>query len=150
MAPFKLPPRRSTQGNPSGARSPEEASAALATATALKEKRRLHRYENVPPLADKRPHLVADALPATSGQLKGSQDLFGLVPFAALTSPSAGAKKLDVVRHTRVVGGLARAGHDYDDDLCDPVMDSVAGDDAGVSNLSFEDIGPEETAWGVN
>lgn len=35
-----------------------------------------------------------------------------------------------------------------DDDLCDPVIDSCV-DDVGVSNLSFEDIGPEETPWNM-
>jgi hypothetical protein len=38
---------------------------------------------------------------------------------------------------------------DYHDDLCDPVID-VVGEEAGVSNLSFEDIGPEESSWSVN
>ncbi len=48
-----------------------------------------------------------------------------------------------------VAGGISRSGLDYHDDICDPVID-IAGDDAGVNNLSFEDIGPEETNWNVN
>lgn len=43
-----------------------------------------------------------------------------------------------------------RAGLDYPDDLCDPSISVITGDDAGVSNLSFEDIGPEETSWNAN
>lgn len=42
-----------------------------------------------------------------------------------------------------------RAVQDCDDDLCDPVIDSCV-DDVGVSNLSFEDIGPEEAPWNIS
>lgn len=41
-----------------------------------------------------------------------------------------------------------RGLQDCDDDLCDPVIDSCV-DDVGVSNLSFEDIGPEEAHWNI-
>jgi hypothetical protein len=81
-----------------------------------------------------------------------SQDLFGLIPFTTLTSPSTSGRKIgaEVIRHTHVTaGGIARPGLDYHDDLCDPVID-VVGEEAGVSNLSFEDIGPEESIWSVN
>lgn len=142
-APFKLPPKKSSNINDIPAH----------TATALKEKRRLHRYENVPPLADKRPHLVGEHQdhPLSPLHLK-SQDLFGLVPFTTLAPPSVSGRKLgnEVIRPSHVVaGGISRSGLDYHDDLCDPVID-IAGDDAGVNNLSFEDIGPEETNWNVN
>lgn len=122
--------------------------------TVLKEKRRLHRYENIPPLVEKRPHLVVDQehplpviLPVKS------QDLFGLVPFTNLTPPSSTSRKhgTEVPRHAHVTsGGITRPGLDYHDDLCEPVIEIVGGDDAGVSNLSFEDIGPEESNWTVN
>ena len=113
----------------------------------------MHRYENVPPLADKRPHLITDQDHPL--HLK-SQDLFGLVPFTALTPPSniSGRKlgaEVSAIRHNPLpAGGISRSGLDYHgDDLCDPVID-IAGDEAGVNNLSFEDIGPEETNWNVN
>lgn len=138
-APFKLPPKKNSD-------------IPVHSATALKEKRRLHRYENVPPLVEKRPH-VAVGLdhPVPHLPLK-SQDLFGLVPFTTLTSPSISGKKsgTEVIRHTHgTVGEIVRPCLDYHDDLCEPVID-VAGDDAGVSNLSFEGIGPEESNWNVN
>ncbi|EFX70419.1 hypothetical protein DAPPUDRAFT_328332 [Daphnia pulex] len=141
-APFKLPPKKNSNSG----------EICLHTATALKEKRRLHRYENVPPLTDKRPHIVTDQEnPLPLLPLK-SQDLFGLIPFTTITSPSISGRKLgaEVIRHTHVTaGGIARPGLDYHDDLCDPVID-VVGEEAGVSNLSFEDIGPEESSWNVN
>lgn len=140
-APFKLPPKK---GNGNGDLSTH-------TTAALKEKRHLHRYENVPPLADKRPHIMADQdkLPPRPPK---SQDLFGLVPFTVLTSPPSTVRKFgtEVIRPSHVASGaIVRAGMDYRDDSCDSVTD-IVGDEAGVSNLSFEDIGPEEASWNVN
>lgn len=103
-------------------------------------------------MADKRPHL---ALQQDQPLAVKSQDIFGLVPFAAITTrpSSSGGRKLgpEVVRLSHVpVGGLQRVGHDFHDDLCEPVIDPVAGDDAGVSNLSFEDIGSDDANWNIN
>lgn len=141
-APFKLPPKKN--GNNSDI--------TVHSVTALKEKRRLHRYENVPPLVDKRPHVAADLdHPVPILPLK-SQDLFGLVPFTTLTPPSISGRKsgAEVIRHSHLAAGeIVRPCLDYHDDLCEPVID-VVGDDAGVSNLSFEDIGHEESSWNVN
>lgn len=135
-APFKLPPKKNSFSGDVSAHA----------ITALKEKRRLHRYENVPPMADKRPHLV---LPQDQTLPVKSQDIFGLVPFAAITRPSSSGRKLgpEAIRHVQG-GGLQRVGLDFHDDLCEPVI--ATGDDAGVSNLSFEDIGSDETNWNIN
>ena len=58
---------------------------------AMREKRRVHRYENVPPLQLSenvvQRDLILDRNATTSPQVVAakSQDLFGLVPFTALT-----------------------------------------------------------------
>lgn len=95
MAPFALPPRKSSA-------CPTQTDEATA-------KRRVHRYENVP-------------VEAGRAEAPKQQDLFGLVPFSAL-----------------------KPGQTQEVD----VPGEQIGQEAGVNNLSFEDIGPEETEWNV-
>lgn len=77
LAPFKLPPRKASGQH----FVVTDQLAATALVSAMKEKRRIHRYENVPPLTEKRDvNNIETALPPPVK----SQDLFGLVPFTNL------------------------------------------------------------------
>lgn len=117
-APFQLPPRKHST-------CPVQSDQATA-------KRRLHRYENVPPLEIVKNEAVqrSEANPDVD-----SQDLFGLVPFGSLTPATGRKASADKAR---------RARHEDDEPVVEPKVD-----DAGVNNLSFEDIGAEETEWKV-
>ena len=180
LAPFKLPPRKS-QHQQQAMQGDQ-----VVTMLAMREKRRVHRYENVPPLqlesvVQRDLILERSATTTPPAVVAKSQDLFGLVPFTALTprwSPeaeSSGTYLMRIiiffffgqccsianwffsgqprnVKHSAEVVRLPairnRGLQDCDDDLCDPVIDSSV-DDVGVSNLSFEDIGPEEAQWNM-
>lgn len=89
LAPFKLPPRKSQQQH--------QAMQGDQLVLAMREKRRVHRYENVPPLqletvVQRDLILERSATTTPPAVVAKSQDLFGLIPFTALTprwSPEA-------------------------------------------------------------
>ena len=91
LAPFKLPPRKS-QHQQQAMQGDQ-----VVTMLAMREKRRVHRYENVPPLqlesvVQRDLILERSATTTPPAVVAKSQDLFGLVPFTALTprwSPEA-------------------------------------------------------------
>lgn len=93
LAPFKLPPRKS-QHQQQSIKDDQ-----IISMLAMREKHRVHRYENVPPLqletvVQRDLILERSATTTPPAVVAKSQDLFGLVPFTALTprwSPEAEA-----------------------------------------------------------
>ena len=75
LAPFKLAPKKKKK-------------AAHVIAEGLSEKRRIHRYENLPAPQDHLAYSVPDHLVSNSVYSTPSpEDLFGLVPFTAALTP---------------------------------------------------------------
>jgi len=75
LAPFKLAPKKKKKP-------------AHVIADGVSEKRRIHRYENLPAPQDHLPYSIPDHLVSNSVYSTPSpEDLFGLVPFTAALTP---------------------------------------------------------------